>query len=289
MRSAEAFRMCAREYLNSIVGVLSVKTVENYTVCLEMAARDVESLGLEPDPSLWGEPEILAVRDAWVQRYAPVSVASRFSALNGLLLHSDNGVIEAMRRRRRLRLPTPSRTNVRWTDEDTASSLIARSEGNVRMVLVLGYGLGLRRGEIAGARLSDMRTGYLDVVGKGDKPRTLPLDGWVLEELNHHLEKRGWGGPDRILVHGKDPRGYTSMGIYRMVQRHGERNGVRLSCHEMRRTFALALRRRGVPLERIQELLGHESIETTRKYIMVELEELREALQILYPNYLAMP
>jgi len=285
------FKRLSGDYIVSIEGVLAPRTVKNYRDALKVTMSDARALGLEPDPMAWGEREILALKDHWVQKYAPVSVATRFAALNGFLLHMDNGIIATMRSRRRLRLPKVVRGPVTWTDEDTANMLIGRSEGNVRLVLVLGYGLGLRREEIATLRLSDIRTGHLRVMGKGTKERYLPLDGWVLNELNHYLTRRGTRGPDRVLVYRKGRRllGYHPSGIYRMVVRLGKRFGLRLTVHEMRRTFAQGMRIRGVDLEVIQELLGHESLETTRKYLLVGMERGREALNTLYASYLMQP
>ena len=201
----DAFSERVRSYVMSLEGVMASNTVRLYRRHLGVALRDAEELGLEPDPLYWGEREVLALRDRWVTRYVPISVAARFSALNGLLLHCGNGIIPTMRSRRRLRLPRPSRMRVRWTDEAVADRLIRLSEGNTRVVLVLGYGLGLRREEIANLPISGIRTGYLDVVGKGEKPRTLPLDGWVLEELHRHLRVRGREPPDRHLLPEREP------------------------------------------------------------------------------------
>lgn len=287
-KKRHTFKQMARDYVVSIEGVLAPRTVKNYREALTVTERDARSLGLSLYPEEWLEREILMLKDRWVQRYAAITVATRFAALNGFLLHMDNGVIATMRSRRRLRLPKVVRGPVAWTDEDTANMLIHRSEGNMRLVLVLGYGLGLRREEIATLRLSDIRTGHLRVLGKGQKERHLPLDGWVLEELNHHLSRRGTRGPDRVLVYrvGRNRRGYKPAAIYRMVRRHGQRFGLHLTVHEMRRTFAQGLRTRGVDLEVIQELLGHESIETTRQYLEVGMERGREALRTLYASYL---
>ena len=64
----------------------------------------------------------------------------------------------------------------------------------------------------------------------------------------------------------------SSQAVYDIVRHYGEAIGVEIAAHDMRRTFAKLCHKGGAPLEAISHALGHESLETTQRYLGLELD-----------------
>lgn len=161
------------------------------------------------------------------------------------------------------------------------ASAIARD----RALLALLFGAGLRRSEAAGALLSgwDADTGSIEVVGKGQKRRKVPMG-----DAAHHVEawlvERRTMTCDRLLlaVHHRgqvQDRGIDAEGIYRALVRLGERVGVQVSPHDGRRTRITSLFSAGVDMATVQRLAGHSSPATTVKYDRRGQDALEEAVR----------
>lgn len=151
-----------------------------------------------------------------------------------------------------------------------------------RAVLLLLTGLGLRSGEIAGLRLSDVgwRTGTLRVTGKGDRVDELPLPqevGRALEEYVLH----GRGGridSDRVFMTMFEPlRPLTRDGVAKIVRMACARAGVtEFGPHRLRHTFATGTLAAGATLQEVQGLLRHAQLRTTAIYTKVDRARLNQ-------------
>jgi site-specific recombinase XerD len=113
------------------------------------------------------------------------------------------------------------------------------------------------------------------VIGKGNKQRTLYFNAKAKLALNHYLkEVPHITGP---LFYGQT-RGkeMTTAGVQKLVKRLGERAGVlNVHPHRFRRTSATLARRHGMPIELVSRFLGHENIETTMAYSMINDDEVK--------------
>lgn len=275
-------------YLRDLATVRSPATVRSQRNDLKAIAKAATSLGLSGDISLWTEPDIIALKAQW-GGLAPCTLQARVGVLGAFLAFHGNDVVQVARRRRRLPLPPARHGPVRVVDEPTRRRLYAAATPVQRMALVLGFGLGLRLGELAAVRLDDIRDGVLVVrKGKGGKARTVPVGPDVGRELRAFEEghragfvarAKGKGGvdPGTLLVHFSKgaARPYSPRTLGHSLCALGRRLGVRFSPHDMRRTFATELADRGAGLEVVGELLGHENLETTRRYVHVKPERLR--------------
>ncbi len=142
-----------------------------------------------------------------------------------------------------------------WLSTDQARDLLRAASGRDRLILLLILGCGLRRAEVAGLQPSDfsLRDGHtvLTIRNKG-RVRSLPVPAIVVRAL----EANGW-------TVGISPRS-----VFDVVRRHGKRIGLpELRPHDCRRTFARAFHESGGGLHDLAAVLGHASVETTRKYI----------------------
>ena len=139
-----------------------------------------------------------------------------------------------------------------------------------RAVLALLADLGLRVGELVGLDVTDLgwERGHRTVrfVGKGGRPRRRALTPAAGDALDRYLGGRAEGplfvtaGGARIDRHA----------VFRLVRRLAREAGIagweRLSPHSLRHAFATTARTEGVPLEDVQDAMGHADPRTTRRY-----------------------
>lgn len=135
---------------------------------------------------------------------------------------------------------------------------------------------GARVAEACGLDLEnlDLLTGTCDVFGKGRKERRCYLNDEAIHYMRRYLDTRADGSP-AVFVTAKKP--YRRLGIHgveSVVREIGKRAGVG-NCHphRFRRTMATNALRRGMPIERVQRLLGHENVNTTLIYAIVDDED----------------
>jgi site-specific recombinase XerD len=152
---------------------------------------------------------------------------------------------------------------------------------DMAMLLLLLAG-GLRREEIAALRVDQLdlasdRKGQVHVFGKGSKERTVPIEGPVVRELVKWLDARSRIAElhtDTVFVNlSRSGAKGASLGVKAIedtVKRAARRGGLgSWGVHRFRVTFATMLYDDGTDIERIRVLMGHESIETTRRYLAV--------------------
>lgn len=135
---------------------------------------------------------------------------------------------------------------------------------------------GLRVEEVSLVYIDDItineRSGNILVRdGKGSKERNVPLNLIARRALSRHLLGKPEAGPLFDI---------SIRTLQRLVNDLGHRIGVPdLTPHWLRYTFAKMLEKAGTAIEIIRDLLGHDSIETTRHYLRSSLEDLQSAVE----------
>lgn len=164
-----------------------------------------------------------------------------------------------------------------------------RSSNPERDAAVIGLLIdtGMREGEIEKLTLSQVKqsSGDLEVTGKGNKKRTVHMGVKARRMLWRHIEvNRRDALPEEPLfvsTGGNTPGlALTHAGFHRIVEEAGRRGrvtDVRCSPHTCRHTFAISFLRNGGNLFQLQELMGHESPETLRRYVKYAEQDLRSA------------
>jgi len=166
---------------------------------------------------------------------------------------------------------------------------------DVSIIALMAYA-GLRVSEIVRLNVNDWNktAGELAIRGKGEKWRYVPLPPILHELLGQYLQHR------IAPKNKKDQYAFfiTQFGrriSKRMVQtiaenmltslssRFPELQGMSLSAHKLRHSFATGLLRNGTDLRAVQELLGHEDISTTQIYTHVFDEAKKEAMGKIQP------
>ncbi len=160
-----------------------------------------------------------------------------------------------------------------------------------RAMLELIYGSGLRRGELAGARLENLALddGLIRVQGKGGKVRLVPVGAKARAALEDYLRlgrpalvKKRTGAEIFLSRLG---RGLTTQTVYNVVRAVAARAGLTgMHPHRLRHSFATHLLAGGADLRVIQELLGHADIATTQVYTHVDAPRLKAVHRKFHPR-----
>lgn len=114
------------------------------------------------------------------------------------------------------------------------------------------------------------------VLGKGNKEREVYLNARAHLHLRQYLESRKDDNPALFVGTRAPHERLTKSGVRNILKKIGSAAGVsKVHPHRFRRTSATDLLRMGMPIEQVQELLGHVKIETTRIYCTVTKEQVR--------------
>ena len=159
-------------------------------------------------------------------------------------------------------------------------------------ILELAYASGLRLSELKNLRLEQLHldAGFINVIGKGNKERVVPVGKKAVEALNRFIEA---GRPK--LVTPKSPaavfltkRGtpFAAVTLWLRIKNRVRRAGVtrNITPHMLRHSFATHLLEHGADLRVIQELLGHANISTTEIYTHVTGKRLRDIHRKFHPR-----
>ena len=176
---------------------------------------------------------------------------------------------------------------------DTSTSLGYRD----RMVLELLYATGMRRNELKNLRIQDIDFEQRTILireGKGSKDRVVPVNETALHFVRHYLldvrqkllkghrEKRK---TDRLIV-GLYKAELNPREIGFIIKRCVDKTRIkkRISPHSFRHTCATHLLQKGMPLRHVQELLGHEKLDTTIRYLQLDVKDLQREYRKTHPR-----
>ena len=160
-----------------------------------------------------------------------------------------------------------------------------------RAILEVLYGCGLRVSECTGLLLSHVHLdeGYVDVIGKGDKQRIIPLGEMAADAIRNYLPVR----PDPaarafedILFLSRLGRPLSRVSLFNLVKDRAMAAGIHkeISPHTFRHSFATHLIEGGADLRIVQEMLGHESILTTEIYTHIDSSTWQAAVLAHHPR-----
>lgn len=156
-----------------------------------------------------------------------------------------------------------------------------------RAVAELLYGAGLRVSELCGLDVGDvdLDRGHVTVMGKGHKPRRVPVHAAALAAVAEWRGVRpalmGEASPTAALFFNLRGRRLTPRDVRRLLER---RAGGPLRPHALRHTYATHLLEGGADLRVVQELLGHANLTTTQVYTHVSKERLQRVHRATHPR-----
>jgi site-specific recombinase XerD len=284
----------------------SPKTVDEYFLDLRTFFRFLKlEKGLVPRTAEFSEISILDVDIALV---GSVTLTDVYSFMN--YLSRDRGLGPAARARKiaairsfykylthkakllaenpmqDLDAPHLKKTLPRYLDLDQSIHLLESIDGRNRerdyCILTLFLNCGVRISELVGLNLTDVRGDQLRVLGKGNKERILFLNDACRQALDDWLAVRpstAAADKNALFLTRRHTR-MTTDAVHYMVKQRLKRAGLdasQYSSHKLRHTAATLMLQNGVDVRTLQEVLGHEHLNTTQIYTHVDNENLRSA------------
>jgi len=196
-------------------------------------------------------------------------------------------------------IPTPKtpRTNPRFLNLEEVTALLDSPAGDRTMDLrdlamwELLYSSGLRVSELAALSTGDWdpEGRLVRVLGKGNKTRLVPLGEKAVFRLEKYMKASGRQpaekGSTPVFLNRSGTR-LSVRGIQQRLEKRLRECGLdtRISPHVLRHTFATHLLDSGADLRSIQEMLGHESLQTTQRYTHVTMERLLKIYDRAHPR-----
>lgn len=171
---------------------------------------------------------------------------------------------------------------------------LSKNEGQRnRAIIETLYSCGLRVSELINLKFEHLfpQEGFVRVIGKGNKERLVPLNNYVLDEINAYIQEMRslmdikQGNEAYVFLNRRGAK-LTRIMIFTIVKQLAEMAGItkNVSPHTFRHSFATHLLEGGANLRAIQELLGHESISTTEIYTHLDQTYLRDAILSFHPR-----
>ncbi len=180
-----------------------------------------------------------------------------------------------------------------------------RSENQIRMIrgnlyrqknprdfllFVFGINSGLRIGDILSLKLADVKDSqgrlrdFLTIKEqKTGKTRKVHFNKQIKEAINHYIKKTDIFDLDRCLFTNekrKQNKPITRIRAYQLINEWCRKVGIRYKVggHTLRKTFGYHLRMQGISIERISNLLNHQNIKVTFRYIGIDDDENKEVI-----------
>ena len=150
-------------------------------------------------------------------------------------------------------------------------------------ILTLFLNCGLRISELVGLNKTDVRDDQLRVLGKGGKERILYLNDACQQALENWLTERDTltlVDQNALFVTLQNRRRISTAAVHKLVKKHLTAAGLdstQYSSHKLRHTAATLMLQNGVDVRTLQEVLGHDHLNTTQIYTHVDNEDLRAA------------
>ncbi len=220
------------------------------------------------------------------RRLSGIKSFYNFLLLGDRIEHLPTEYIEAPKAGRTL----PDTLSVEEIDAllDTFDITTAKGCRDSAIIEVL-YSCGLRVSELTSLRLEDLffGEGYIRVVGKGDKQRIVPVSSAARDKMQLYMEFRHpKHRSDTTLFLNNRGTPLTRVMVFTIIRQAAKQAGIdkQISPHTLRHSFATHLLEGGANIRQVQELLGHENIETTEIYTHLNRHHLSEVVNEKFSN-----
>lgn len=270
------------EYYYDLKGFLSyIKTIKNFDG--------------EPDAQFLGKVDRMDIYDylmyiGTVKGNGARTRARRVSSIKSFYkyLHSKARVID-VNPAQELDSPKIVKSLPRYLELSESKKLLSAVTGRNKerdfCILTLFLNCGLRLSELVGINLNDIKDNTLKVLGKGNKERVIYLNSACQDAIAGYMKVRpsdGLKDSNALFISGQKNRIYFKTVQY-LVKKYLGIAGMdttKYSTHKLRHTAATLMYKYGkVDVKAIQEILGHEQLNTTQIYTHVGNEHLKEAME----------
>jgi len=151
-------------------------------------------------------------------------------------------------------------------------------------IIMLFLNCGIRRSELVGLNLTDVYEDRVRVVGKGNKERFVYFGSACRKAIDAYLPERNKKvlTDNRALFGSRDNNRISVTAVHRLIKKYLLMAGLdpnQFSAHKLRHTAATMMLSGGVDVKTVQEVLGHENLNTTQIYTHIENTELKIAAE----------
>ena len=232
------------------------------------------------------------------RRLSGESVYLEIAALRAFYKFAENEKLLPQNPAENLSLPRRWKRLPKALTDDEIKKVLAPENPETReslrdhSILELAYASGLRLSEIKNLRLEQLHleAGFINVIGKGNKERVVPVGKKAIDALNRYIESSRPKfitpkSPANVFL-TKRGTPFASVTLWLRIKQRIGRAGINrnITPHMFRHSFATHLLEHGADLRVIQELLGHANISTTEVYTHVAGSRLREIHKKFHPR-----
>lgn len=185
-----------------------------------------------------------------------------------------------------LEYPKLRKTLPRYLTLEQSAELLRSVDGPNKTrdfaILMIFLNCGIRRSELVNLNLSDIYEDRIRVIGKGNKERIVYMGSSCKKAIDSYLVERNQVvlSDNRALFGSRDHNRISVSAVHRLVKKHLLEAGLdptKFSAHKLRHTAATLMLQNGVDVKTVQEVLGHENLNTTQIYTHIENTELKIA------------
>jgi len=225
-----------------------------------------------------------------VKSYKPATVNRKLASLSAFCNWARDADLIPANPTKGISLVEQVRPAPKWLGKNEQYALLraVQEKGRRRDIalITLMLNTGLRVSEVSNLKMSDVeispRKGSVMVRGgKGEKFRSVPLNVDARKAIRDYLEEERPEVDDGdYLFMGQRGESLQPSGIYYLVGRYAYDARLEdVTPHTLRHTFGKNLVDAGVPLDRVAQLLGHESVDTTRIYTTPSEQDLQREVE----------
>lgn len=198
------------------------------------------------------------------------NVRRNLSSFFSWLEEEDHILKSPIRRIHKIRVKKP----VKEVISDEQMEMLRDSCTEIRDLAMIDllYSTGMRVGELVRLNIDDLNLGERECVvhGKGDKERRVYFDARTKLHLQNYIRSRNDTNPALFVTLDAPHDRLKISGVEIRLRTLGRRlNLTKIHPHKFRRTMATRAIDKGMPIEQVQKLLGHQQIDTTMQYAMV--------------------
>lgn len=187
-----------------------------------------------------------------------------------------------------LEYPKLRKSLPKYLTMEQSAALLRSVEGQNQVrdyaILMIFLNCGIRRSELVGLNISDIYEDRLRVVGKGNKERFVYFGTPCRKAIEAYMVERNKKvlTDNRALFGSRNGNRISVTAVHRLVEKALKQAGLdatQFSAHKLRHTAATMMLSGGVDVKTVQEVLGHENLNTTQIYTHIENTELKIAAE----------
>ncbi|CAA6811274.1 MAG: Tyrosine recombinase XerC [uncultured Sulfurovum sp.] len=147
-------------------------------------------------------------------------------------------------------------------DQSLIEEILKCADVKEHLIISLLYGLGLRISELSTVKMTDISNEWIQVIGKGNKSRQIPLLASLYKEIKKYEQIKH----PKVFLFEKEGEQMSTSQIRYLFTKVFKKSGIKATPHQLRHSFATHLLQHGARISDVSELLGHSSMVSTQIY-----------------------